>query len=67
MYTSRNFQSKKELKTAVANGEKVSYYQPGIGETPMNGTIFIEGPHYSKPHKFYAQCEAKDGFIVKVK
>lgn len=47
----------------------VTYYQPGPfgGNEPRNGTIYIEGPHYPAPHRFYAQCIAKDGVIVKVK
>lgn len=47
----------------------VHYYQPGpfIGNEPKDGTIFVEGPHYPQPHKWYAQCTVKDGVIVKVK
>lgn len=69
MYTDRNFKTKKQLKEAVANGERVTYYQPGPfgGNEPMDGTIFCEGPHYPEPHRWYAQCEVKDGIIVKVK
>ena len=29
MYTTTNYKTKKALKEAVANGEKVTYYQPG--------------------------------------
>lgn len=47
----------------------VTYYQPGPfgGNEPRDGTIYCEGPHYPQPHKWYAQCEVKDGVIVKVK
>jgi hypothetical protein len=46
----------------------VTYYQPGPfgGSEPKDGRIFVEGPHSPEPHKWYAQCEAKDGVIVKV-
>ena len=69
MYTDINFKTKKALKEAVASGKKVTYYQPGPfgGNLTMNGTIFIEGPHYPEPHKFYAKCEVKEGVIVSVK
>jgi hypothetical protein len=67
MYTNKNYKTKKELKEAVARGVKVTYHQPGVGDTPMNGTIYIEGPWYPEPHRWYAQCEVKDGVIVKVK
>ena len=69
MYTTTNFKTKKALKEAVANGEHITYYQPGplFREGPKDGLIFIEGPHYPAPHKWYAACTAKDGIIVKVK
>lgn len=69
MYTHKNFKTKKALKEAVANGDKVTYFQPGPfgGREPINGTFCVEGPHYPKPHTWYATCEAKDGYIVKVR
>lgn len=67
MYTIENFKTKKALKEAVAAGKKVSYYQPGMGQCPLNGNITLEGPHYPLPHKWYAQAVVKDGYIVSVK
>lgn len=75
MYTTRNFKSKVELKRAVETwkltGENpVTYFQPndmGVSPLPRDGTIYLEGPHYPEPHKWYAQAEVKDGVIVKVK
>ena len=74
MYTHVNFATKKVLKQAVAEfnetGEiPVTYYQPGPfgGKEPQNGTVYVEGPHYPQPHRFYASCKAKDGVIVSVK
>lgn len=67
MYTVKNFPSKKALKEAVANGEKVRLYAPGLGTPKENGVDFVEGPHYPKPHKWYAQVTMKDGIVVKVK
>ena len=68
MYTTYNFRTKKALKEAVANGSKVTYYQPGPfgGNEPMDGTIFLEGPHYPEAHRWYAKATVKDGYIVKV-
>ena len=64
MYTNINFKTKKALKEAVANGEKITYYQPGPfgGNEPKDGIIFVEGPHYPEPHKWY-----ESGYIVSVK
>jgi hypothetical protein len=69
MYTFSNFSSKKELKQAVASGEKIGIFQPGPfgGNEPKEGTVCLEGPHYPKPHKWYATAEIKDGYVVKVK
>lgn len=69
MYTEINFKTKKALKEAVANGEKIRYYQPGMfrGNEKQNGTICVEGPHYPEPHRWYAECEVKNGLIVSVK
>lgn len=69
MYTTENFKSKKALKEAVTAGQKVTFYQPGPfgGNEPQNGRISVEGPHYPKPHSWYAYCTVKDGVIVAVK
>lgn len=69
MYTYRNFKTKKALKLAVENGERVTYYQPGPfgGNEPKDGTIYLEGPHYPAAHSWYAQATVKDGVIIKVK
>lgn len=69
MYTTTNFKTKKALKEALAAGRKLTYFQPGPfgGNEPKDGTIYLEGPHYPEPHKWYAQAEVKDRVIVKVK
>lgn len=73
-YATRNFKTKKELKEAVdkfnkGEGPAVTAYQPGPfgGALPSDGTVYLEGPHYPKPHTWYAQCEMKNNNIVKVK
>jgi hypothetical protein len=68
MYTTINFKSKKLLKEAVAAGRKISVYQPGPfgGESPVNGKVCLEGPHYPEPHRWYASATVQDGYIVKV-
>ena len=67
MYTSINFKSKKALKEAVAAGEVVTLFSPGLGTPKENGIEFVEGPHYPEPHRWYAQVEVRDGVVVKVK
>lgn len=71
MYTVIDFKTKKALKEAVANGEKVAVYQPNgdlFGFTaPTDGVVTLEGPHYPKPHTWYATAVLKDGYVVSVK
>lgn len=67
MYTSKNFKSKKALKEAVAAGEKVTIFAPGLGAPNDNGTEYLSGPHFPAPHTWYAQVTMKDGVIIKVK
>ncbi len=65
-YVSPNFISKKSLKQALAAGDTIDVFQPGLGSVPTDGRIALEGPHYPKPHTWYAQGEMKDGKLVKV-
>ena len=67
MYTAKNYRTKKALKEAVASGEKVTIYAPGLGTPEKNGIEYIEGPHYPEPHTWYAEVTMQDGYIVKVK
>lgn len=69
MYTVKNFKTKKALKEAIANGEKIGIWQPGPfgGNEPKDGTVYLEGPHYPEPHRWYASAVVTDGFITKVK
>jgi len=71
MYTYTNFKTKKELKEAVAAGKEIGVYQPNADLTgatvPENGRVSLEGPHYPKPHTWYATATLVDGIITKVK
>ncbi len=67
MYASINFKTKKAFKEAVANGEQVTLFAPGLGSPKRDGKETCEGPHYPAPHSWYAEVEMKDGVVVKVK
>ena len=69
MYTTRNFKTKKQVKEAIANGDKLTVYQPGPfgGNEPLNGIVYLEGPHYPQAHTWYAQATLENGYIVKIK
>ena len=71
MYSIEDFKTKKALKEAVAAGRKLGIYQPGPyatgNEGNLTGTVALEGPHYPKPHTWYATATLKDGVITSVK
>ena len=67
MYCVTDYRTKKELKDAVAHGDNVRLYAPGLGSPKENGTEFVEGPHYPRPHTWYAMVEVRDGIVRSVK
>lgn len=67
MYTEKNFKTKKALKEAVAAGEAVRLFAPGLGRPVENGREAVEGPHYPAPHTWYAEVTMTNGLVTKVK
>jgi hypothetical protein len=67
MYVSPNFKTKKALKDAVTHGVPVGVFSPGPFPAKENGIEYVEGPHYPKPHRWYAQVVVVAGRVVKVK
>ena len=69
VYGEIDFNTKKELIQAIKDGKQISIFQigPFAANCPKNGRVVIEGPHYPRPHKWYAEAEVKDGIIQKVK
>lgn len=67
MYATQNFRTKKALKEAVAAGQVVTVFAPGLGSPKTDGTEYLEGPHYPAPHTWYAQVTMQEGRVVKVK
>jgi len=64
-YCVENFRTKKALREAVAERD-VAIYQPGPwGRRVQNGTVYLEGPHYPEPHKWYAIAESVNNTIPK--
>lgn len=66
MYVSPNFKSKKEMKAAVVAGQRVEVFSPGPFPAPTNGETSVEGPHFPKPHTWYARVRVENGLVVKV-
>jgi hypothetical protein len=73
MYSSINFKTKKQLRTAIEQGEQVGIFQPeGLFNPPeahprYTGKATLEGPHYPQAHTWYASVELLNGLIVKVR
>lgn len=65
-YTTQNFRTKKALKEAVARGEKVTVFEPGVDTVPQDGVVTLEGPHYPEPHRWYATAVLENYRVVKV-
>lgn len=66
-YVDPNFKTKKDLKAAIVDGDSITVFQPGLGSVPHDGKVYLEGPHYPRPHTWYAVGTMKDGKLVSVK
>jgi hypothetical protein len=55
----------------LAKWEHLTVFQPNVDLTgtviKTQGKVYLEGPHYPEPHRWYAEAELEDGFITKVK
>lgn len=66
-YVDPDYKSKKEFKEAITKGARPETYNySGMFPTTQNGRDTIEGPHYPKPHKWYASVQVENGRVVKV-
>ena len=66
MYASGNPKTKAELKRAVKANLGPLVFSPGPWPAPTDGRTCIEGPHYPRPHRWYAEVQIEGGRIVKV-
>jgi hypothetical protein len=67
MYVNPNFKTKRAFKEAFASGKPIDVFSPFMFPPKYDGTEFIEGPHFPKPHKWYASVTMKNGKIVSIK
>lgn len=65
-YTATNYPSGAALKRDFQAGTKIKVVQPGIGQAIKNGIVYLEGPHYPQPHKWYLAAEVTNGYITKI-
>ena len=66
-YVVPNYPTKKAFKEAVAAGIRPATYNPsGLFPTIQEGIDVVEGPHYPKPHRWYATVTVVDGRVTSV-
>ena len=66
-YVDPDYKTKKAFKEAVKAGVEHRPYNPsGMFPPKTNGHETVEGPHYPKPHTWYASCWVDDGVVVSV-
>ena len=67
-YVNPDYKTKKDFLAAVKKGvEHFTYNPSGMFETTKNGSDVIEGPHYPKPHRWYASVHVRDGKVITAK
>ena len=66
MYVRPNFKTKKMLKEAIARNDHVEVFSPGPFPANRYGEETIEGPHYPKPHRWYARVNVHNGLVIQV-
>lgn len=67
-YVNPDYKTKKEFIAAIKSGVKHETYNPsGMFPTTKNGKDVVEGPHYPKPHRWYAAVKVQDGIVTEAK
>ncbi len=65
-YTTKNYPTKKALVEDFKAGKDIYVYNPGLGGEIGSQRVYLEGPHYPKPHRWYAAGQTKDGKLVSI-
>ena len=59
------------LSAQVRRASPVTVFQPNSDLTgasvPRDGKVYLEGPHYPEPHRWYAEAWLKDGEVIRVR
>lgn len=64
-YTNVDFKTKRELKQALIGGQLIRCLdQTPFGPSPiLEGSVTLSGPHYPRPHTWYATGEVHMGYL----
>lgn len=67
-YVDPDYPTKKAFIAGIEAGEIHRPYNPsGMFPVERDGKVTIEGPHYPKPHKWYAVATVVNGVVVSAK
>ena len=66
-YVKGNPKTKKQVKQWIAEGKFITVFETGIGDAPRDGTVYLEGPYFPKPHTWYGEGTMKDGKLVSIR
>jgi len=65
-YTVKNYKTAKELKADFTAGVMIKVFEPGPFPLSYNGVVYLEGPHYPQPHRWYLAAKLRDGVISEI-
>ena len=66
-YIDPDYPTKKAFQQAILDGARPQTYNPLLMfPVKQDGEDVVEGPHYPKPHKWYARVQVEKGRVVKV-
>ena len=69
-YITCNPRTKKQVKQELKDGKRLEVYQLtpyGRMDVIDQEKVYLEGPHYPEPHRWYGVAKVKAGVIVSFK
>lgn len=68
-YTEYNYKTKKKIQDDIKEGKKIYCFNPGIGGnlSHYTGSVYLEGPHFPEPHKWYGAGKLVNGVLISIK
>ena len=64
-YVDPDYKTKRDFIAAIKAGVQHETYNPlGMFPVKRDGTDVVEGPHYPKPHRWYAAVTVANGVVV---
>lgn len=64
-YIRPNIASRAALRVALARGDTVTVWHP-THRGSYDGVLYVEGPHYPRPHRWHARVLVREGRVVHI-